>query len=213
MKQIVLILTIFLFSFGTNGQVEGQNFDISQKKKYPFGFSQGDFFVEGTIQLVSTKDNNSLYKKTQMAIRPVGGYFITDEIAVGVGFQYGKMREETANTIVDKNSSFLFGVFGRYYFLDNLGERFQPFATLGVQFGSGKQGLADSQYSRFVLNIGAGMHYFLSDNVALIFYLSDLVSYTSFKWKDFKSTSDFIINLNVFDNFFTHAHFGLSFRI
>lgn len=77
---------------------------------------------------------------------------------------------------------------------------------------SGKAGLADAKYSGFGFGAGLGMNYFVSDSFAINFALTDVLSYSSQKWDGAENVSEFNANVNVFNNFFTTAQFGLTYK-
>ncbi|HNU59410.1 MAG TPA: hypothetical protein PKI08_05615, partial [Aquaticitalea sp.] len=113
----------------------------------------------------------------------------------------------------EKQSSFAAGVFGRYYFLD-LGKRFKTFAEVGVGFGTVKYDLADVKEKFVGAGVGLGINYFVKENIAITFNLSDVLSYTSRKWDvdGAEAVSEFNANINVLNNFFETAQFGLMYK-
>lgn len=176
-----------------------------------FGFAQGDIIVEGNLGFSSTNDKNTETKTNDFRFNPKVGYFLNDKFAVGVELGVGSDKTEVAGTETDKNSNFDAGVFGRYYFLE-LGKRFKTYAEAGVAIESGKAGLADAKYSGFGFGAGLGMNYFVSDSFAINFGLTDILSYSSKKWDGAENVSEFDANVNVFNNFFTTAQFGLTYK-
>lgn len=205
MKKIILsVAAVFAFGFA-NAQEE-------VKEAKGFGFSQGNIIVEGNLGFGSSNDKNTETKTNSFEFNPKAGYFVTDKIAVGVELGVGSDKTEVAGTETNKNSNFNAGVFGRYYFLD-LGERFKTYAEAGVDFQNGKAGLADAKYSGVGVGAGLGINYFVSESFAINFGLTDVLSYSTKKWDGAKAVSEFNGNVNVFNNFFTTAQFGLTFKI
>ncbi len=204
MKKIILsVAAVFAFGFA-NAQEE-------VKEAKGFGFSKGNIMVEGNIGFNSTNDKNTETKTNSFEFNPKAGYFLTDKIAVGISLGIGSDKEEVAGTETDKNSNFNAGVFGRYYFLD-LGQRFKTYTEVGVDFMNGKAGLADAKYSGVEAGAGLGINYFVSESFAINFGLTDVLSYSTKKWDGAKAVSEFNGNVNVFNNFFTEAKFGLTYK-
>lgn len=204
MKKIILtVAAVFAFGFA-NAQ--------DAKESTGFGFSEGDVFLEGNIGFNSTNDKNTETKTNMFQFNPKAGYLVTDKFAVGIQLGIGSDKDEVAGVETDKNSNFNAGVFGRYYFLD-LGQRFKTYAEVGVDFNSGKTGLADAKYSGVGVNAGLGINYFVTEKIAINFGLTNTLSYDSNKYKDGEAVTEFNGNLNVFNNFFNTATFGLTYKL
>lgn len=176
-----------------------------------FGFSKGNILLEGNVGFSSTNDKNTETKTNSFEFNPKAGYFLTDKFALGIELGVGSDKEEVAGTDTDKNSNFNVGVFGRYYFLD-LGQRFKTYAEAGVGFNNGKDGLAEAKYTGVGFGAGLGINYFVSESFAINFGLTDILSYDSKKYKDAEAVSEFNGNINVFNNFFSTAQFGLTYK-
>ena len=186
-------------------------FANAQEESKGFGFSKGNVIVEGNLMLNSTNDKNTEVKTNNFEFNPKVGYFLSDKFAVGVELGIGSLKEKTAGTETNKKSNFDAGVFGRYYFLD-LGQRFKTYAEAGLGMTSGKEGLADVKYTGFNAGAGLGINYFVSESFAINFGLTDILAYNSKKYDGAKNKSEFNGNVNVFDNFFTTAKFGLTYK-
>jgi len=133
---------------------------------------------------------------------------------LGIGLEFGSHKEETGNTTTNKTSVFEVGVFGRYYFL-NVSERFKVFTNVSVAYASGTEEIPlQPKFETTGISAGAGLgaNYFVTENLAIVFSLTDILSYTSEKSKNGKNISEFGAKLNVFDNFFTTAQFGLTYK-
>ncbi len=189
-----------------------------------FGFEKGNFIVEGSLGASSLNNKNDDSKLTTFQFTPKVGYFVTDKVAVGIDFGFGQDQETTypgVEKVVETDKAFSVGVFGRYYFLD-LGSRFKAYTEAGVGYvdmkslrkvGSNPTGQTQGM-NGFGANAGVGVNYFLTDNIAINFALADIISYQTLKAdKDgSKPVSAFSANINVFNNFFNTAHFGLAFK-
>ncbi len=192
-----------------------------------FGFDKGNFIVEGSFQSSNTNDKNTKEKESAFNFTPKAGYFVTDKIAVGVELGFGQNKETSYsgpdNDIKNVASQNVFGagVFGRYYFLE-LGSRFKTYTEVGVGYlsltGEDKVGadpaVKDPKVNGFGANAGVGVNYFLTDKIAVNFAFGDVLSYGSLKVDEDgqKAVSSFNANINVFDNFFNTAQFGLTFK-
>ena len=201
----VLLSAVALLAFGfANAQEEGK----------AFGFAQGDVFLEGNLGFSSTNNKNTEVKTSSFNFNPKAGYFVTEKFAVGVELMLGSEKEEVAGNDDFKGSNFGAGVFARYYFLD-LGERFKTYAEAGLGIDSGKEEYfpGDAKYSGLAAGAGLGLQYFVTPKIAINFGLTDILSYSSRKWDGAEAVSEFNGNVNVFNNFFTTAQFGLTFKL
>jgi len=198
MKKVILTaIAVLGFTFA-NAQDSGS-----------FGFSKGNILLEGNLGLSSTSDKNTEVKTSSFEFNPKAGYFLTDKFALGLDLGIGSDKKKIDGQDAGKSSNFNLGVFGRYYFLD-LGQRFKTYAEAGVGLNNGKDGSA--KYSGVGFNAGLGINYFVSNSFAINFGLTDVLSYNSNKYKGAKANSDFNANVNVFDNFFSAANFGLTYK-
>jgi outer membrane protein len=203
MKKVLLsAVAIFAFAFA----------NAQEATETPaFGFAKGDVIVEGNLGFNTTNDKNTEEKTNFFEFNPKAGYFLSDKLAVGVALAIGSDKAENALGDTDKNTNFDAGVFGRYYFLD-LGARFKTYGEVGVDFLSGKTGLAEAKYTGLGAGAGLGINYFVTKNVAINFALTDILAYNSMKYKDAEAVNEFTGNVNVFNNFFTTAKFGLTWK-
>lgn len=200
MKKIVLsMVAVLAFGFA-NAQDSGS-----------YGFSKGNILLEGNVTFSSTNDKNTETKTSAFEFNPKAGYFLTDKFALGLELGIGSDKEEVAGTDTDKNSNFNVGVFGRYYFLD-LGQRFKTYAEAGVGLANGKDGLGEFKYTGIEFGAGLGINYFVSESFAINFGLTDILGYSSKKYEDAEAVTDFNANFNVFNNFFSTAQFGLTYK-
>jgi outer membrane protein len=174
-----------------------------------YGFSKGNILLEGNLGFSANNDKNTDVKTNSFEFNPKAGYFLTDKFALGLDLGIGSDKKKVAGTDADKNSNFNVGVFGRYYFLD-LGQRFKTYAEAGVGLNTGKEG--EAKYSGVGFGAGLGINYFVSNSFAINFGLTDILAYDTNKYKGGKAVSDFNANLNVFNNFFSTATFGLTYK-
>lgn len=158
MKKIVLtVAAVFAFGFA-NAQEETTE-----------GFKKGDVFISGAVGFGSTKTGD--FKTSDFTIAPKAGYFVTENIALGVAFGYESSKIDNGN--VDfTNNTFSVGAFGRYYFTP--ASKFSIFGELGVNYNSyddefdlEAQELVDSKGNGFGIAVAPGVSYFISKNFAL----------------------------------------------
>lgn len=213
----VLLSAIAVMAFGISN---------AQEETATYGFNQGDIIIEGNLGFNSTDDKNFEEKESGFNFSPSVGYFVSDKFAVGLALSVGNSKVEEYNVLIQettKVNAFAVGVFGRYYFLE-LGERFKTYAQVGLEYGSAKSeftdGIANTSVTSPSTNglgfgAGLGMNYFITPNMAINFGLSDILSYTSVKVDapGAKATSNFNANVNVFNNFFATAQFGMTFKL
>jgi len=233
MKKLLLSAAVALFAFTANAQEE--------TTENTFGFAEGDILVEGNLGFGSVTRTDSdedgdffEEKNSSFSFNPKAGYFISDKLALGLELNVNSSKTEDTDLASDPNitnetktSSFGAGVFARYYFLD-LGKRFKTYGEFGLGFASGntettQSGLDDpiNDYdtSNFNAGLGLGINYFVTENFAINFVVSDLLAFTSEKGEnqlegasDEYKQSGFGANVNVFNNFFSTAQFGLTFK-
>lgn len=188
-----------------------------------FGFKKTDFIVEGYFQSSNKNDKSKEEKVSNFNFNPKFGYFVTDKIAVGLELGVGNTKStKTTNDVESytKNNVFGIGAFGRYYFLE-VGSRFKTYAELGAGYsqigGEFNNGTTTDKFDKtkgFGINAGVGANYFLTNSIAVSFAFADVVSFNSSKVDvdGAKSTTNFNTNINVFDNFFNTAKFGLTYK-
>ncbi|MEZ0005705.1 hypothetical protein ABH942_001062 [Flavobacterium sp. 28YEA47A] len=158
MKKIVLtVAAVFAFGFA-NAQEETSE-----------GFKKGDTFISGAVSFGSTKTGD--FKTSDFEIAPSAGYFVTENIAVGVSVGYLTSKVDVGAADA-KNSTFSVGAFGRYYFTP--ASKFSIFGQLGVNYMSydnefnpetGAPG--EFKGNGFGVKVAPGVSYFLAKNFAL----------------------------------------------
>lgn len=192
----------------------------AQEKSSTYGFSKGDILVEGNLRYSSEDDKNDEIKQSNFNFSPKAGYMITDDIAVGLQLGFGSDKSDYYGADeINKYNTFQAGVFGRYYFL-NLGERFKVYGEAGLGLSNGKyieefRGVETSVKNKGAYaNAGIGVNYFVTERFAINFGLSDVISYRTSKLdvSGAEAVNNFDANINVFNNFFSTATFGLTYK-
>ena len=148
------------------------------------GFKKSDKFVEGSVSYTKVKDVDATY-----TIAPSVGYFLTDKTAVGVSLSTTKNVTNTTSV----------GVFARHYFL-NAGQNFKVYSQLGVNNNN------DADTKAYVsANLGLGLNYFVTQNLALTTSLTSLASYDD-------STSTFKVGFDGISNPLNATKFGVIYK-
>ncbi|MCC9042972.1 porin family protein [Myroides sp. M-43] len=223
MKKLVLSLAaVAAFGFTANAQ---------ETEKPTFGFQESNVFVEGMFQISNSTSKlegaSSKDKKTNFTFNPKVGYMLSDKLAVGVSAAFGKNSdsETSFGGAFDKVGSVkgymketYVGAFARYYFLE-LGQRFKTYAEVGVGYHQGvkEQALGkDLKATGVKAGLNVGMNYFVTSNMAISFNLGDVFTYGNYNTKmdgtKVSTDSKTEANVNIFNNFFDNATFGLTYK-
>lgn len=212
MKKLVLsLVAVAAFGFTANAQ---------EKEKPTFGFQEGNFMIEGSFQIkdqvVKETTHGNKEKMTQYSFNPKVGYFLSDKLAVGASLGFGKDIVTSDLFEEEFNGTALYaGAYARYYFLE-LGNRFKTFVEAGIGYSEAK--VSDIKYKQtgIAAGIDLGFNYFVTENLAVAFTLGNVFKYSNYDLKldgDKKGTiSSTEANLNVFNNFFDNATFGLVYK-
>ncbi len=206
MKKIILGLVVILIV----------GMATAQEKK-TFGFAKNDMLLGGSLNCFTRKyddDHSTFY----CGVSPTLGYFIKDNFAVGVNLGLGYQRSENeAMGRTEKEYIYGFSAFGRYYFWE-LGKRFKAYNQVNLGYNRRNSKYEninfkyptpeDSHRDVCKLNAGVGVNYFITKNLALNFYLSDLIEYTYTKEEDNKIEKKVELNLN---NFYSYR-FGIVYK-
>jgi outer membrane protein len=206
MKKIILtVAAVFVLGFA-NAQ--------DKKESKGFGFSKGDVYVEGNINMDSKNDKDANTKTSSMNFSPSVGYFLSDNFAVGLNLDVTSAKTTVSGTDTAKNNGFGVGAYGRYYFLE-VGQRFKTYTQFGFNVGSSKDAISTYKTNTFDLGAGLGMNYFVTPKVAISFGLGNVISYGNTKMNmpgmD-QGSSEMKVNLNVFNNFFNTPTFGALYK-
>ena len=200
--------------------------DLSESEYY---LLKNDILLEGVVNFQSQSDSEELegIKSSSYTINPKVGYFISDDLALGLDLSYSFSKSEIQQGELiqtKEDETIMGGLFLRYYFL-NLGKRFKTYAELGGGYLTAKTGIITGQMksSGFRGNLSLGLNYFVKENIAISFVVADLASYKSVTYEERRTQDDILISeeetvntlsadLNVFNNFFREARFGVMFK-
>ena len=143
-------------------------------------------------------------KTNSFSISPQAGYFIIDNLAVGVSLPISLSASKDPNDNKERNSSIAFVPFGRYY-IPSPSDLINPFAQIGIGIGSNKRkvmpetGDSSTQTFRvFQWHIGAGGSIFFNERVA-----GDIMFYYAYESRKAKEDND--ANLRTIN-----GNFGIS---
>ena len=142
MKKIILsAVVLFTVTFAS-----------AQEKKVNSGegFSNGDVFVSGSFGINSTNNDNTNVKTNGFTVAPSVGFFVSDNIALGVALGFSNDKSKTSGTATIDEDQLSAGVFGRYYFTP--ASKFSVFTELAFAYVTAKDNIAP-----FTLVVGAGI--------------------------------------------------------
>lgn len=109
-RRILGLLIALLCTVALSAQVTDQgNFLIGST----LGFSTSDSQIDQSVDGVN--ESSSGKNATQLNVAPALGYFVIDNIALGVGMDYTLNRVSEAGQEEDYDSDLLFGPFARFY--------------------------------------------------------------------------------------------------
>ena len=164
MKKVLLTaIAVFGFTFA-NAQDSGASVN---------GFSKGNLFISGSVGVSSEKTGN--VKANGFTFSPRVGYFVSNNIAVGVALGFDSSKNDNGVNTINKGNQFSAGAFGRYYFMPS--SQFSVFGQLGFNIDSTKSttdvtfgNVTTSTVSKangFGVALAPGVSYFLSNHFAI----------------------------------------------
>ncbi|ESU26959.1 hypothetical protein FLJC2902T_22990 [Flavobacterium limnosediminis JC2902] len=209
MKKIILsVAAVFAFGFA-NAQEEA-------KSEAAYGFVKGDMYVEGGISVRSDDDSNSF------SFNPKFGYMMTDQISVGGDLDLGSSKQDRIGALDPdmKSTSWGIGAFARYNFLELNDKRFVAYGEVGLGFSSTNVENdyidpipdSDDTTNGIKANVDLGMNYFITKNFAAVFTVANIISYNNENPENGDSRNSFSMDINLFNNPFAQAQFGLLYK-
>ncbi len=208
MRTSKLILALCLIGNLLYAQTESGNFLIGSS----LGFSTSSSTVKVTSGESTTTGQGT--EAQQFNIAPKVGYFIQENLAVGIGIDYTLNRVKEPENVLDENTDFnisydsdlLFGPFGRAYL--PIGDDKAFFLETSIGFGSSRNEIdieGDNQVTTnnvLALGFGPGFTIFSGDN----FGIEALVKYN---W----ARSNSSINFQGINNETTNKTNALDFSV
>jgi hypothetical protein len=191
MKKVLFIAAFAAISFTSSAQ-----------------FAKGDSYISGGVGFSQAKTGSA--STSNYAISPNYGYFVTNNIAVGVGLGFGGSTAKNAAGVKTVDASALSaGVFARYY--TTPAKAFSFFGNLGVNYTSGTDKIpaTDVKTTGFGIAIAPGISYFVSNRLAIESTIGSL-GYSTSKTDvtGAVSTNNLGLNLNL-----SSISFGLVYKL
>lgn len=149
MKKVILVAALAIFGLSANAQEANNG-----------GFAKDDVFISGSVGYASEEVADE--KSTVFEIAPAVGYFVSENIALGLQLGYQSAKSETPTGESEANTLAV-GAFGRYYFMP--ASRFSLLGQLGVQYQSTDYDVYKD--SGFGVALAPGISYFVSEHFAL----------------------------------------------
>lgn len=153
MKKVLLVAAVAVFGLNATAQEETTN----------GGFAQGDVFITGSVGYASHSSGDT--EANHFEIAPSAGYFVSENIALGLRIGYMSDKSEVGNTTTEELSTLILGAFGRYYFMP--ADQFSIFGELGLNYLSVNNDIGGGEANGFGLALAPGISYFVSSNFAL----------------------------------------------
>ena len=215
MKKILLLVAIIVCGYA-NAQENVIEAPASE------GFKKGDIILTGVVAFSSTKTGE--IKGSSFAVMPSAGYFVTNNIVLGVSLGYIRTKADAYLVLEDYyedyeqlTNTFSADAFGRYYFTP--ANNFSIFGQVSAGFATSKRELSDTNIEYKNNGFGAafapGVSYFVSQHLALEASFG-IISYTSVTPKTInglgqETEEDSADNFNVGLNM-SNIYFGLIYK-
>ena len=162
---IALLTTSIIFA-----QTEKGKFVVSGSTGLGFGNISSELRYYGVL------DAGDEYKTSTFSFTPGVGYFVMDNLAVGLSMGYSKSTKKwVRDGDTDSQSQTLLMPFAGYYF--PIGGSFRPFLQIGLGYDSrlvkeesNNLGVLvvdkEEEWGGFAYSFGGGASYFIQDNVS-----------------------------------------------
>jgi hypothetical protein len=189
MKKALLVLSVMVISIAwLNAQT-----------------TQGTISLGGSVGISTEKDetDGEDTKSSEFNFSPSVGYFVIDNLMVGLNLSIVNGKEDDGFGGDDKYSALFFGPFARYYkFTSN--EQFAFFAETGLLFGTYKDkpdGQDETKASAFNFYISPGFAYFFNEHwvVDLSFQAISFSSFDPDKDADDDKSTEFNFGFQTFN--------------
>jgi outer membrane protein len=160
MKKLLLFVTVAFLSFTVNAQTEQGKWMISGSTSISYATTNLTLEFDG--EEISDDTKGSLFSFT-----PSVGYFVINNLAVGLDLSFASTNNDNGTTDVT-TSSFSSILGGTYYF--EAGDKFKPFIGLGAGIISTSSGDDDTlKSSGLVLRGKGGLAYFVNQSLSIDF--------------------------------------------
>jgi len=159
MKKLLMIVAVMAFvSTASFAQTEKGKMIVSGASDLSYSS------VKETPEQNGREGESTKYKNFN--ISPTLGYFVMDNLAVGLMFDYTSQKEKEEGSEEGKYNTFMFGPMVRYYFGTT---NIKPYVHADVMFGSSKseQGNTETKYKSTGWDLGGGVAFFLNEYVSI----------------------------------------------
>lgn len=209
MKNLILSILMLTVAF----TIQAQKSDNDRN----YGFNQGDFLVSTGLSYNSETreiDRELSYdeKITSLYLSPEISYFISNNISVGLGGEYGKSKSEfnyVENSGEQKQTQYGFNAFGRYYF--NPEKRFAFFGELNLGYSKFEDENGSDYANRtYQAAVKGGFNYFITENFLFtsnVGILSYSVTEMNYNITEDDTRKNFNFELNI-----SQVTLGLAYR-
>lgn len=195
MKKLLLVTAVAVFGFTS----------VNAQDEKTGGYSNGDVFATGSVSFSSSTSED--YNSDAFRFNPSVGYFVSDNVAVGVSLGIETRKQDYSFSSEVKTNAFTAGAFGQYYFTPE--NQFSFLLQLSALYTSFKQEQSSNEAKGdgFIAGFAPGINYFVSDCFALQANVG-VLSYQTEKIDGISESSDgFSIGLNL-----TDINFGLTYK-
>lgn len=160
------------------------------------GFSKGSKFLSGSFGISSTDNKEEVTKTSSFSVSPSVGYFVSDNLAVGLGLGYGSSKVTIDGDTDSETNTLSFGGFGRYYFSPK--SKFTMFGHLGINYLSNDYVSDEYKTTGIDAFVAPGFNYWVSNKLALEAVIGKL-GFSSSKgdYDGAESSSSFDFGLNL----------------
>ncbi len=160
MKKLLLIAAVAVFGLNVNAQTEKGNWIFGGNTSFSFASTNATIEFDGE----EVDDDN---KSSVFSVTPSVGYFVIDNLAVGMDLSFTSTKEDDGNNDFTV-SSFAVIPSGTYFF--EAGDKFKPYVGVGVGLISTSAGDDDiNKSSGLAIRGKGGVAYFLNESIALDF--------------------------------------------
>lgn len=156
MKKVILtVAAVFALSFA------------NAQEKSSEGFSKGNLFMSGSINLSNSKwAASGNYEESAFTLAPSLGYFVSENFALGIGLNVSNSTAKaTTNSTETKTSTVGLALMGRYYFTPS--SKFSTFVHGEFDYLTMTMDPGSLKVNGLGLGVAPGFNYFVSKNLAL----------------------------------------------
>ena len=175
--------------------------------------AKGTTYISGQVGYEGVKNNNTEVNNDTFSIVPTVGYFVSNDVAVGLGIGYATTSTKAptlAGEAKNSTSAIVVEPFVRKYW--NLGEKLYFFGQLSVPmaWGNDKAELSGTEvskdkFSSYGVVIKPGLDYVINKNWSVEATIGKF-GYESASYKDAESVENYGFGLN-----FNNVGFGVKY--